>query len=259
MNSEELCASLGESLPELFECSPAPRGSVRIRTPLMFPDGGLVDLFVTGHEGQYQVTDFGESLGWLRMQSASLRRSPKQNRMIQDTCQTLGVKLNRGQLTLSAKKTDTLGEVVLRLGQAAVRVSDLWYTLRTRAAETIADEVDEWFIEKGIAFERSVAGQGRSGRQWTIDFQTVTPNRSSLIFLLSTGSRSGARRIAEHVLAGCTDLSHLRAEPNGFLFVSLFDDIGDVWQEMDYAMVEQCSRVARWSRPDQLERLLKAA
>ena len=138
MSYDELCLAIGESLPALFECTPAPREGVRVRTPLMYPDGGMVDVFVLERSGRYSVTDFGETLGWLRMQSVSTRRSPKQNRMVEDTCQTLGVELHRGQLMLRSGAADGLGESVLRLAQAAVRVSDLWFTLRTRAVETVA-------------------------------------------------------------------------------------------------------------------------
>ena len=46
MNSEMLCSSIARSLPPLFSCSPAPEEGVRVRTPLMYPDGGVVDVFV---------------------------------------------------------------------------------------------------------------------------------------------------------------------------------------------------------------------
>ena len=259
MNTDELCLSIGRSLPALFECTPAPREGVRVRTPLMYPDGGIVDVFVLEEGGRYSVTDFGETLGWLRMQSVSARRSPKQNRMVEDTCQTLGVELHRGQLMLRAGAADVLGEAVLRLAQAAVRVSDLWFTLRTRAVETVADEVNEWLVEKEISFDRAVKQHGRSGQNWTIDYQTHTDDRTSLIFLLSTGSRGAARRITEHVLAGCIDLNHLKVSQPHLAFVSLFDDTEDVWREEDFGLVEQHSEVARWSRPDEFERLLVAA
>ena len=165
MNNDELCLAIGESLPALFECTPAPREGLRVRTPLMYPDGGMVDVFVLERSGRYSVTDFGETLGWLRMQSVSTRRSPKQNRMVEDTCQTLGVELHRGQLMLRSGAADGLGESVLRLAQAAVRVSDLWFTLRTRAVETVADEVNDWLVEKEISFDRAVRQHGRSGRK----------------------------------------------------------------------------------------------
>ena len=259
MNTDELCLSIGETLPALFECAPAPREGVRVRTPLMYPDGGLVDVFVLERDGRYSITDFGEALGWLRMQSVSTRRSSRQNRMVEDTCQTLGVELHRGQLMLRSGAADVLGETVLRLAQAVVRVSDLWFTLRTRAVETVADEVNEWLVEKEMSFDRAVKQHGRSGRNWTIDYQTRTDHRTSFVFLLSTGSRGAARRIAEHVLAGCVDLSHLKVSQPHLAFVSLFDDTEDVWREEDFGLVEQQSEVARWSRPDELERILLAA
>ena len=259
MNNDELCSAIGESLPSLFECTPAPREGVRVRTPLMYPDGGIVDVFVLEQNGRYRVTDFGETLGWLRMQSVSPRRSPKQNRMVEDTCQTLGVELHRGQLMLRSGAADGLGEAVLGLAQAAVRVSDLWFTLRTRAVETVADEVNEWLVEREISFDRAVRQQGRSGQSWTVDYQTRTDDRTSLIFLLSTGTRGAARRIAEHVLAGFVDLSHLKVSQSHLAFVSLFDDTEDVWKEEDFSLVEQQSQVARWSRPDEFERILLAA
>ena len=177
-------------------------------------------MFVVEQDGGCYVTDFGETLGWLRMQSASDRRSPKQTRLVEDTCQTLGVKLDRGQLMLRTNGANGLGEAVLRLAQAAVRVSDLWFTFRTRAirpraGETIMseaenfdrrarrgvrslkrwrDEVNEWFVKKEIAFERAVKRHGSSGQSWTVDYQTQTGNRTALVFLLSAGSRGTARR-----------------------------------------------------------------
>ena len=288
MNADELSLSLGKSLPALFECTPAPREGVRVRTPLMYPDGGMVDVFVVEQSGCCYVTDFGETLGWLRMQSASARRSPKQTRMVEDTCQTLGVKLHRGQLMLRANVADGLGEAVLRLAQAAVRVSDLWFTFRTRAVRpragetlagkvedfdrqarfsrhavqavgTVASEVVDWLAEKEISFERDVTRPGRSGQNWTVDYQTYADNRTSLIFLLSTGSRRAARRMTEHVLAGCIDLNHLKGSRPHLAFISLFADTEDVWRKEDFSLVGQHSEVARWSRPDEFERLLMAA
>lgn len=259
MNIEKLCDSIRTTLPPLFECSRAPREGMRVRTPLMYPDGGMVDVFVLEKDGHYDVTDFGETLGWLRMQSLSKRRSPKQNRMIEDTCQTLGVELYRGQLMLRSDTISALGESVLRLAQTAVRVSDLWFTLRTRAVETVVDEVNEWLLEKEIPFERGVRLNGRSGRQWLVDYQTRTDYRTSLIFLLSTGSRGAARGITEHVLAGCFDLNHLKVSQPRLGLVSLFDDTEDVWREEDFSLVKQQSKIARWSRPDEFEQILMTA
>ena len=256
MSVNELCSSIGQSLPPLFVCSPGPQEGVRVRTPLLYPDGGVVDVFVLGYGGSYTVTDFGDALGWLGLQSVSQYRSPKQQALVQDVCQTLRIEMTHDQLVLREAAEDALGESVLRVAQAVVRVSDLWFTLRSQSFQTTADEVDEWLREKRIPFERRVQKQGRSTRNWTVDFETHANDRTSLVFLLSTGTRGTVRRLAEHVLAGCVDLSHLKARQPGLAFVSLFDDTEDVWRPEDFSLVDEHSEIARWSRPDDFESLL---
>ena len=259
MNVNELCSSIGQSLPPLFVCSPGQQeGEVRVRTPLMYPDGGVVDVFVLGYDDSYTITDFGDALGWLGLRSVSQYRSPKQQALVQDVCQTLRIGMTDDQLVLREVAEDALGESVLRVAQAVVRVSDLWFTLRSQSSQTTADEVDEWLREKQIPFKRTVQKQGRSTRNWTVDFETHANERTSLVFLLSTGTRGAVRRLAEHVLAGCVDLNHLRANQPGLAFVSLFDDTEDVWRPEDFSLVDAYSEIARWSRPDEFESLLRA-
>lgn len=258
MNVNELCASVGRTLPPLFVCSPAPNEGVRVRTPMLYPDGSVVDVFVLERGSGYVVTDFGDALGWLWLQSVSQRRSGRQEMLVQDVCQTLRIELFNDQLVLRAISHDTLGEAVLRVAQAAVRVSDLWFTLRSQSLRTTADEVDEWLREKRIPFQRNVSKQGRSTRDWIVNFETQTDNWTSFVFLLSTGSRGAAHRITEHVVTGCVDLNHLKVAQPNLAFVSLFDDTEDVWRPEDFLLVEGFSEIARWSDPDGLERMLTA-
>ena len=259
MNPNHLCNSIGETLSHLFECSPAAKQSIRVRTPLTYPDGGIVDVFVVEQDGQRRVTDFGEALGWLRVQSVSGRRSPKQNQMIEDTCQTLGVEIYRGQLVMRLETSDEIGEAVLRLAQAVARVSDLWFTFRARPVETAAKEVNRWLTKKEIHFERLVHQRGRSGRNWTIDYRTYSNNRISLIFFLSPHSRGAVQRLTEHVLAGWVDLEPLKDSRPRQQFISLFDDTEILWQDEDFGLLEPYSRIARWSRRDEFEQMLIAA
>ena len=124
MNADKLCAIIGKTLPSQFGCSLAPQEGVRVRTPLMYPDGGIVDVFVLKRDNGYIVTDFGDALGWLRMQSVSIQPSLQQNLMIKEICQTLGIELHSSQLVLRSSVDDTLEIAVLRIAQAVVRVSE---------------------------------------------------------------------------------------------------------------------------------------
>lgn len=161
------------------------------------------------------------------------------------------MELFRGQLLLRGDEAAQLSDRILRLGQVVVRVSDLWFTTRTRSVESVADEVADYLQERQIPFERAVKLAGRSSRDWSVDFQTRTERKSALIFVLATGSRAGARRVAEHVVAGWHNLSPVRVGPQAPRFISLFDDTADVWSDEDFKLVESISDVGRWSRPDE--------
>ncbi len=89
-------------------------------------------------------------------------------------------------------------------------------------------------------------------------FLTRTPDRSSLVCVLATGSKAAARPVTEHVLATWHDLSHMQAGPESLQLVSLFDDTTDVWAPEDFRLLETISSVARWSRPDEFGELIAA-
>ncbi|MGH7271285.1 MAG: DUF1828 domain-containing protein [Polyangiaceae bacterium] len=252
------CAQISSQLSSLFVCAPHD-SRVRVRTPFLYPDGDIIDLFYSDANGVRTLTDLGETVRWLRAQTTSTRRSPKQRQMIEDVCLNHGVEMFKGMLLHRLRPADRLADAVLRLGQACLRVADIWFTLRTRAVESATDEVADYLSERNIPFDRAEKLVGRSGREWNLDFHARTPEASSLVCMLSTGSRAAGRKIAEHVLATWYDLNALAVGAQPLRFVSLFDDTMDVWQPEDFSLVDSVSEVARWSRPDEFEELLHKA
>jgi hypothetical protein len=252
------CEQISSEIGALFSCT-VHGEYVRIRTPFLYPDGDVIDLFFRQNDGTMMLTDLGESLRWLRMQTVALRRSPKQKQLISDICDTHRVEFFKGMLITRLERGETLSSALSRLAEACIRVSDLWFTLRTRAVQSITDEVAEFLNERQIEYARRERLIGRSGRFWDVDFHTRTAGKSTLIQVLSTGSRVGAHRVAEYVVASFHDLNHVRVQTTGLTFVSLFDDTMDVWTTEDFNLVESVSEIARWSRPDQFEQQLRAA
>lgn len=251
------CQVLSETFGALFVCSEID-GMIRIRTPYLYPDGDVVDLFLEEGAQGVVLSDLGETLGWLRMQTAALRRTKKHEALIQDVCLTHGVELFRGMLQVRVQDAAGLSACLTRLGQAAVRVADLWFTYRNRVGESILEEVAELLSSRGIAYEQGKKLPGRSGQVWTVDFHTRTPRRSAFVSILSTGSRGVTRRLAEHNVALWHDLSHLQIGPEALGFVSLFDDTMDVWSPEDFSLVEPLSTICLWSSPDRFIETLAA-
>ena len=124
LTPDELFRRISGSVPGLFACSPAPFGRVRVKTPMLYPDGGIVDVFVEKRGATWRLTDLGEALGWLGLQSVSDRRSPEQDEMIEEVCRAFRVTLRGGELELPVAALDDLGDTVLLLAQAVARVAD---------------------------------------------------------------------------------------------------------------------------------------
>ncbi len=274
MTPEYLRGLISGGLPDLFECSPAPKEGVRVRTPMMLPDGDLVDVFVLERDGECIVTDFGDTLGWLWQRSHRSSLTKKQLAMVDDACFTLGVELRDGQLVIRGVPSERVVKAVLRLGQAAMRVADVSFVFPSfhpapaRLAEidpvaATAYEVETWLKKQRFSsVERNVKRLGGSGRDWQADYEVSAGRQTSLVFLLTAESRGKARRMTEHVLAGCLDLQEskdLQVSESAVSFVSLFDDARGVWREEDFRLVEGVSEVALWSRPDEFHRILAPA
>ena len=125
MNAETTATGLRDDLSDFFRCSEMPDGSVRVRTPLTYPDGTLIDLFLTYRdEGTVAVSDNGDAIGWLGLQSAAgLTRG--QNMKVARVCRSLNVAKVDGRITAISQDRPTLGEQVGRVAQAAVLISHI--------------------------------------------------------------------------------------------------------------------------------------
>jgi len=249
--------SIIDSLGCLFSGT-AINGFLRIRTPFLYPDGDVIDLFIKESGDVLTITDLGETTRWLRMQSLSPKRSPKQNKLLEDVCLTHGLEFYRGMFVARAKTLPEIASVFMRVAQGVLRASDLWFTMRTRSVESASEEVELFLAEKGFKFDRGQKLVGRSGRTWQPDFHIRMPSRSSLVYVLSTGSQAAARRVTEHVVTAWHDLNSLAVGPEALQFVSLFDDTMDVWSAEDFRLLENLSIVLRWSQPEELISLLVA-
>lgn len=252
-----ICDAISNGLGALYSCSRV-GDYTRVRTPFLYPDGDVIDIFVRQQGERTVFTDLGETLRWLRMQTISDKRSPKQRRFLEDLRLDYGVELFKGVLRLESRHPDDFSQDLSRITQAALRASDLWLTFRTRLPNSSNDDVAELLEAKNIPFERDKKIAGRSGRVWTIDFESYTERRTSLIHVLSTGSRTVAHSYAEHVFSSFYDLSQMTRSSRPTRFISFFDDTLDVWQPEDVKLVAELSDIAYFSRPDAFYELIAA-
>ena len=132
MIATELRMALAAELPALFEveAEPRPDGSVRLFTPFRYDDGTMAVIFVVRRDGEYVLSDYGETLGWLWVRTGGGELSAKQEYLLDTVCRCeLGLPGYRGELTATAPcdRPEELAAAVFRLGLAMVRVADLWF------------------------------------------------------------------------------------------------------------------------------------
>ncbi|PZV21445.1 MAG: hypothetical protein DCF21_02365 [Leptolyngbya sp.] len=252
------CQRIADTLGDLFTCEEV-NGFTRIRTPYLYPDGDVIDLFYRVSQDRPIVTDLGETLRWLLSQTTSEFLSKKQEQAIQDILLTHDVELYRGSLVVRVGATESLASATMRLAQATIAVSNLWFLSRTRVASSLEDEIAELLQEKKVRFEANEKLGGRSGRTWRIAFHTWHPDHSSLVQVLSTGSRAAANTKANNVVAAWVDLSQLKVGTQPLRFISLFDDTLDVWNVETIRQLEELSDIAYWSEPNRFVEMLTSA
>lgn len=96
---------------------------MQVRTPLQYPDGDIVDVFVQRQQGGYLVTDYGDGLGWYRSQSIEVRLSEQQRQQVEGVCQSMEVELSLGCISLSCEPK-ALADSVCRVARAVAQVSE---------------------------------------------------------------------------------------------------------------------------------------
>src|SRR5208337_3115731 len=150
----EVCSRLQRETGALFDCFQ--QGDyVRIRTPFLYPDGDVIDLYYEEYDGMGTISDLGETVRWLGSQSASPRRSTGQKRIVEDVCLTTGVEFFRGMIQARVgKESDGLAGTLLRVAQAAVRVADIWFTFRARSIQSVNDDMATLLGDASIPFEQ---------------------------------------------------------------------------------------------------------
>ncbi|MGF1537652.1 MAG: DUF1828 domain-containing protein [Elainellaceae cyanobacterium] len=136
------CQDIAASIGQLFNCSEV-NGFICIRTPYLYPDGDVIDLFFKQQDGQEVLTDLGETLRWLDAQKSSRWLSKTQAQFLQDIQLTHGVESYQGMLIARVGQDEPLAEALSRLAQAVISAANLWFLSRTLIQNSVSDEVSE--------------------------------------------------------------------------------------------------------------------
>ena len=241
----DLCKTISETLGDSFSCAKF-KNMFRVSTPFSYPDGGSIELFV---EDDYSsISDLGETMRWLYMQSFSSQRSPAQMKLINGICDSNDVMFEGG--AIRSRVSNCINESLINTVQACMRVSDISMSFRGRTIRTAIEDFSKFLDTNSIGYEPNKQFEGLSGRKVYIDFLIPKADKNDLVKVLTTASKSQSTRIVNNTLRTWTEL---KQEKDSHNFVTVFDDTsGDIWSPGDVKIIETESETVRWSNEEDL-------
>ncbi len=225
---------------------------VVVETPLQLPDGDVVAVYLLVHSDPVLIVDRGATLRWLQSHSSSEQTSERLGRTVSDACDGLGVVRIGSELRTSPRPGEPLAHAVMRLAQACVRVAEGWRNIRSRQTATFVDDVEAWFATQLAAtpwvMTRNDHVAGISATSWTVDLRLRGSACQRLIFIVACDRRDQVRKLAEHVVAACTDLAHLRKLRRAPVsFAVVFHDEGPAFTDAETRLVAPFATPLTWT------------
>lgn len=241
-----------------------PKGHFRLETKFSYPDGTSVDLFVAKPaqpvlfaQKPHLLTDFAQTTAWLADVQVQPWKSKKRQAFLDEVLAVLGVSQNGGALEAPFEGThESLESAVIRLGQACVRVADLYYTRRASFQySSLNEDVEELLVDADLRFQPNVQVMGSLGKLVPVDFQVEGQRTQSLVLTLSSQSSASSHQVATEVFRRQFDLaSGARKEQQ----VTIVDDRYDVFKDEDLKRLKRVSAVVPFSARKEVVALLAA-
>ncbi len=257
----EQIQSLIKGFSLVRSCDQVQSGAIRLSTPFRYPDGSFIDVFLVQLAdlfNRFQLTDYGQTTGQLLDMQVAPGGTKKRRQFIEDVCATLGVEQSGGEFRIEFDEKDlsTLPELIVRLGQACVRASDLALTQRFRNVSVFRDDLEEFIAGVEVPYESGVVLPGRFKKDVPIDFLIHGARAVSAVQTLSTANEQAGHRLANEVFRRWYDLRDHRAKHN---FVTIFDTTTDIFRPDDLGRIGDLSAVLGFpAESDEIRTVLAA-
>jgi hypothetical protein len=208
-------------------------------TPLEYPDGDNVTVWIDPSNSLLEVTDYGEAM--------SEPPTGKARRAVDEIADALaarhGVEYIAGRLIVRCE-IDSVGETVWRLAAAAAQLAQAVKSLQQRrqvvtmAKHSFVDEVAHTFMERKVDVVREHEIEGRSGHR----------HRATIYIPKAEAVFEPLRAQWNQAATAYVKFGDLQAV-NGFHLYSLLDDRDQETEEEHIAnLLTQVSSVLQWSR-----------
>ncbi len=216
---------------------------IRLPTHFMYPDGSFIDIFVVRQSDPLTLcylSDMGQTAAYLADLHIYIHQNKKKRLLAENICKMLNVEERDGELTVPADDISKLGNAVIRLSQACIRISDFYFTQRFKRAFSYKDSVEDFLDSGNLIYSSDIALPGKYDKDIIMDFEVEGRRSSSLIVTLSTLNPASSHAMANEAFRRWYDLEPHRDE---YGFLTLYDSSNSHIHEEDIRRLSEISSV----------------
>lgn len=225
---------------------------LRLETPLKFPDGGTVELYVEVRGSTFVASDFGEAFRFLESAGIDPLRSVTRGRMIDLAAQLGSASIDDGVIEIVSTSPEAVMSSLVRLGQVVTRVADLSLYSKGALGNTFSDELEDYLRirTRGVEIRRLELVEGASETH-RVDIVTRSGDRGvSAIEGLSALTASGANSQTAFTIKKFADIQAIGpGAPQRF---AVLDNSSDVWTPPLRQQIARFADVIEWEKRDVL-------
>ena len=242
------CAGLRQlvsSFSLVEACDVIANGMLRLSTPFRYPDGSAIDLFLTPEPDtahQLTLSDLGHTTAYLLDMQVKPWTTKKRQKQMQDICQALAVTRDGGELkiTLDAADAPQVASLIVRLGQACLRMADMALTQRLPSADTFGENFEELVTEIERPYEAGFELVGRYQKPVHVDYRITGRTTVTLVQTLSTANTAAAHGLSTEIFARWHDLDLVKTQ---YQFVTIYDTTNNAVRDQDLQRLKDASLV----------------
>ncbi|HHY74094.1 MAG TPA: DUF1829 domain-containing protein [Bacillus bacterium] len=145
---------------------------IEITTPFVDMHHDYIQLFLTKENNTFIISDDGHILNELEMLGIDVKKTQKRKEFLYICLKTFGVKIDHAtnELFVSFENLIEYPEWQHRLIQCLLRISDMLLTSRNTVISIFTEEIENFFLDKGVLFNEGPSYTGLSGKTQHFDF-----------------------------------------------------------------------------------------
>ncbi len=232
-----------EGLPSAFKCTLGDN-RLSIRTPLMYPNGAYVVVYIEETELDYRITDLGGLVHFWVSEGIYTKLSRTRQIILDDIMLTNTVRFIDDEIFTGVDNVADIPFAIMRVAQTVARASDIVYTKRITFPETFNASVSDFFIENKLDFVEQYSIEDPYGELWMFDF-LIHSGHKKLIKTIATDNKSYSEALVNRTIRQWDAVKRV-----GIVYekITVYDSSRSVWKETSLLQLKEHCKLIPFER-----------